>query len=324
MSMDRQEPLRNLGTMVARIRTTGGTGRLALRNTVRMGMLHLYFERGQLVQLEGSRASIDDALIDLAGWNEGLIRFDNGVVPERQTVTPTQREFFQRTLLLLQQHGVVDPVSRNTSPSPAPSPPSAPLVNSSHPLPQTTPMRLPSAPPSPQRLPAPRKPAPDALPPAPESLRRAQKASSGHPPRGSGPLPGFPSSPPPGTADVLLSARQWMVLMDVMHAVLESVGRLFGQRQAQNILQHVLVERSTESAVLRLLQVDRQGGLREVEAHEMEMQPVREVAAAFVLLIGDFEYRCATLLGEEKARQMIAQALYPYHDDLAEIGIALN
>ena len=123
---------------------------------------------------------------------------------------------------------------------------------------------------------------------------------------------------------MLLSARQWELLVEVMRAMLESVGHLFGQQQAQNILQHALVECSEESEVLGLLQVDRQGWLREVRVHEMSMQPVREVAEAFVLLISDFERRCAGLLGEEKARQMIARALYPYHDGLAEIGIALN
>ena len=127
-----------------------------------------------------------------------------------------------------------------------------------------------------------------------------------------------------GRTEVLLSARQWELLVEVMRSMLESVGHLFGQQQAQNILQHALAERSEESEVLGLLQVDRQGWLREVREHEMTMQPVREVAGAVVLLISDFERRCAGLLGEEKARQMIARALYPYHDGLAEIGIALN
>jgi hypothetical protein len=128
----------------------------------------------------------------------------------------------------------------------------------------------------------------------------------------------------PGTAEVLLAARQWEMLVEVVNAMLESVGHLFGQRQAQNILQHVLTERSRESDVLGLLQVDRQGWLRELRQHEMLTQSVPQVASAFVLLITDFERRCAALLGEEKARQMIARALYPYHDSLAEIGIALN
>ncbi len=110
----------------------------------------------------------------------------------------------------------------------------------------------------------------------------------------------------------------------MMHTLLETVGRLFGQQQALNILQHALADRGEESEVLRLLQVDRHGWLREVQLHEMLSQPVREVAAAFVLLIGDFERRCTALLGEEKARQMIARALYPYHDGLAEIGIVLT
>jgi hypothetical protein len=326
MSIDRQESLRNLGTMVARIRATNGTGRLALRNTARMGMLHLYFERGQLVHVEGSRASIDDALIDLAGWTEGLIRFDQGVLPERQTVTPAQQDFFHRTLLLMQQHGVFGKVPRPTAPLPTQQAPSAPLLNNARPLPQITPARLPVVPASYRRQPEQFDPTIDPVVPSGMAQRPAHRPPL-EPQWGfSGPLPAVPpaASAPPGRAEVLLSARQWELLVEVVRVMLESVGQLFGQRQAQNILQHVLAERSEESEVLGLLQVDRQGWLRELRLHEMLTQPVQEVAAAFVILISDFERRCAGLLGEEKARQMIARALYPYQDALAEIGIALN
>ncbi|HEY7351011.1 MAG TPA: hypothetical protein VH599_22065 [Ktedonobacterales bacterium] len=325
MSIDRQESLRNLGAMVARIRATGGNGRLALRNTVRIGTLHLYFEQGQLVHLAGSRASIDDALVDLAGWSEGLVRFDAGVLSERQTVTAAQQDFFHRTLLLLQQRGVVEAVPRFTSQMPAQPAPPAPLPPRSRSLSPATPARLPVIPTLPLR-------APDQLDPrigALLSLGEIQRPAYRPPPpqrNFSGPMPASPLPGPvvPGTAEVLLAARQWEMLVEVVNAMLESVGHLFGQRQAQNILQHVLTERSRESDVLGLLQVDRQGWLRELRQHEMLTQSVPQVASAFVLLITDFERRCAALLGEEKARQMIARALYPYHDSLAEIGIALN
>jgi hypothetical protein len=326
MSIDRQEPLQNLGLMVARIRATGETGRLALRNTARMGTLHLYFERGQLVHVVGNRASTDDALIDLAGWSQGLIRFDAGVLPERQTVTPTQQEFFQRTILLMQQHGILGAAPQPTAQFPAHSPTTAPLHPPLWSSPEMTPERLPITQASPQWLPERQPPVIDASLSPRETRQPAYKTSSRPLRSTSGPVPGFPpaGSVVSGTAEVLLSSRQWELLVEVMHTLVESVGQLFGQQQAQNILQHALAERGGESGVLRLLQVDRHGWLREVQLHEMLAQPVREVAAAFVLLIGDFERRCTALLGEEKARQMIARALYPYHDGLAEIGIALN
>ncbi len=319
MGTERQEPLRNLGVMAARLRATGGTGRLALRNSARRGMLHLYFERGQLVHLEGIRATIDDALIDLAGWTEGSLRFDSGVLPERQTLTPEQEVFFQRTLILLQQHGVLAPVRETpqfTAPL-TPTPPPDPL----RPLSRVTPARLPALPETPQRSPEPFSPAFDPFPTPGEIRRVSHRVPSAPPHDYSGPLP--PASPP-ATTEVLLSPKQWELLVEVVRVMLESVGRLFGQRQAQNILQHVLAERSQGSEVLGLLQVDRHGWLRELRAHELLNQPLQEVATAFVLLISDFERRCAALLGEEKARQMITRALYPYQDALAEIGIALN
>ncbi|HLW02137.1 MAG TPA: hypothetical protein VKT82_26015 [Ktedonobacterales bacterium] len=325
MSSERQEPLQNLGVMVARIRATGGTGRLALRNTARMGTLHLYFERGQLVHLAGSHGSTDDALIDLAGWSSGVIRFDVGVLTERQTITPTQQEFFHRTLLMMQQRGVVGSDPRAAAPE-IPYPPSPAFPSSG--IGRTPDITSARAPVPPSSRPMPETFVPtidDFLPPTyPQWPTSKYEAASQRAVPTTKPLP---SSAPPlvsSTAEVLLSARQWELLVEVMRTMLESVGHLFGQQQAQNILQHALAERSEESEVLGLLQVDRQGWLREVRLHEMMTQSVRDVASAFVLLISDFERRCAALLGEEKARQMIARALYPYHDGLAEIGIALN
>src|SRR5215813_10065986 len=151
MNNEQQESIRNLGGMIARIRATNGTGRLALRNTARMGTLHLYFERGQLVHLEGSRASIDDALIDLAGWSEGVMRFDVGVFPDRQTVTPAQQDFFQRTILLMQQRGAVRPIPRLGGPQfPARPEPNTSSRPYGRPLPEIPPTRVPT---SPQRMP---------------------------------------------------------------------------------------------------------------------------------------------------------------------------
>ncbi len=326
MSIDRQEPLRNLATIIARIYGMRGTGRLAVRNTVRMGTLHLYFEFGRLVHVEGSRASIDDCLIDLAGWTDGLVRFDIGVLPERQTMTPEQEEFFNRTLLLLQQRGVVDVPSRPIFRPPGPQPSAAPPLDAPKaPLPEMTPPGVPVMPVPPNQEPGyPGSSVNERALPG-EARRVSHRVS---PPSGasfSGPLPPAPpTSVPLDRVEVLLSSRQWEVLVEVVRAMLEAVGRLFGQRQAQNILEHVLAESSSQAEVLGWLQVDRHGWLREWQPGEMLNQPVQAVASAFAVLISNFERRCAALLGEEKARQIIARALSPYQEALAEIGIALN
>ncbi len=328
MSIDRQEPLRNLATLVARLQGMRGTGRLAIRNTVRMGTLHLYFELGRLVHVEGSRSSVDDCLVDLAGWTNGQIRLDIGVQTERHTVTPEQESFFQRTLLLMQQRGTISVPSRPAAQFQASPPPGGPLSPPARsPLPEMTPPRLPVSPVSPRRH--------DSGGPVVDvALTQGARGREPHPPsplpaRGySGPLPQMPPlspiSPHLAAAEVLLSSQQWGVLVDAARAMLEGVGHLFGQRQAQNILQHVLAERSDQSEPLGLLQVDRHGWLRELRPGEMLSQPVAEVSEAFVLLISDFERRCAALVGEEKARQLIARALHPYQEVLAEIGIVLN
>jgi len=255
------------------------------------------------------------------------MRFDAGVSTDRQTVTPAQQDFFYRTVLLMQQHGThraTPPLGMPFAPQPERSGAGRPPTR---PLPEIPTSHFPPQPPSYQRQPEPFEMMPDASSvPSPLWPPPVYK----HPAVTQGDKWGARSPVPPsgsivsGRAEVLLSARQWELLVEVMHAMLESVGHLFGQQQAQNILQHVLAERTEESDVLGLLQVDRQGWLREVRVHEMLTQPVREVATAFVLLISDFERRCAALLGEEKARQMIGRALYPYHNGLAEIGIVLN
>lgn len=348
MSIDRQEPLRSLATTVARLHGTRGTGRLALRNTARMGTLHLYFELGRLVHLEGSRSNIDECLIDLAGWTDGLIRLDVGVQTERHTVTPEQEAFFNQTLLLMQQRGAVSVPSRPTARFPAAPPPGgAPMSdtppingpmprNASHThMPEMPPPRMPVT----RGSPSPKRgfsgPLPNA-PTTPEEIRRMTHPI--YPPPAaraySGPLPSAPQAPgyagsmqPPHSAqtvDVLLSSRQWGMLVEAMYAMLDGVGHLFGARQAHNILQHVLAELSEQSELLRLLQVDRQGRLHELRPGEMQNQPVQDVSEAFVLFISDFERRCATLLGQERTRQIIARTLQPYQEMLVEIGIALN
>ena len=348
MSIDRQEPLRSLATVAARLHGTRGTGRLALRNTARMGTLHLYFELGRLVHLEGSRSNIDECLIDLAGWTDGLIRLDIGVQTERHTVTPEQETFFNQTLLLMQQRGVVGVPSRPTTRFPAAPPSAGPPMSAAPPingpiprnaprtrLPEITPPRMPVTHGTSTQKRGFSGPLPNA--PSPSEEIRWMTHPTYPPPSAraySGPLPSVPPAsdysgstqpiPAAQTVDVLLSNRQWAMLVDAMYTMLDGVGHLFGARQAQNILQHALAELSEQSGLLGLLQVDRHGRLHEVRAGEMQNQPVQEVSEAFVLLISDFERRCATLLGPERTRQIIARTLHPYQDMLVEIGIALN
>lgn len=327
MGNNQHEPLRNLALLIASIRSTGATGRLALRNTLRVGMLHLYFERGQLVRLEGGRASIDDAIVDLAAWTAGQIRFDSGVRSERQTITPGQQDFFERTLLFLQQQGVVETPPPLTPRFSVHQSPASPPLKRPPSQPRGASTRSPDYPISGPQPPESFTPPPIDVPYVSEGPRHASGKSSS-PSRQERPR-AFPAPPPlppvvTGKAEVLVTSRQWELLVDVVRTMLEQVGQLFGQRQAQNILQHVLTEQGKQSEVLGLLQVDRQGWLREARPGEILTQPVQEVAGGFVLLISDFERRCASLLGEDKARQMIAQALSPYQEALGEIGIAIN
>jgi hypothetical protein len=306
-------------SVVARIHGMSGTGRLSVRNTVRMGTIHLYFEHGRLVHVQGTRATADELLVDLAGWKEGLIRFDVGVVPEHATATPEHEKFFQQTLLLLQQRGVIASASRPLPPNPLPdqfSPKAPPEQQPAAPT-----WAMPGQPP---RLPE--RPTSFQAPVSPPGGYRwgPGQAYSGQGNSGPNPRMVVPATLPPLSLPDPLKPSQWDLLVEVVRALLEDVGQLFGRRQAQNILRNVLAEQSEELPVLGLVQVDRDGWLRELRAGEMITQPRQQVAEGFVVLITEFERRCALLLGEERARQMISLALHDYQEELAELGIAVN
>lgn len=319
MTSERQEPLQSLMSVVARIRGTSSTGRLSLRNTARMGTLHLYFEHGRLVHLQGTRANADDLLVDLAGWREGVVRFDVGVLPERHSVTPEQEQFFQQTLNLLQQRGIINTASRPLSPLAPPD------LFQSPPLPEQAHHPAGRSGPLPQHPPA-EVPLPNQRPFTP-SGNGPWGPGSAYPGQGnSGPQSRMtvPPALPPLSLPDPLKPQQWDLLVEVVRALLEDVGQLFGRRQAQNILRNVLADQSEQLPVLGLVQVDRDGWLRELRPGEMLTQSRQEVAEGFVVLITDFERRCALLLGEERARQMISLALHEYQEELAELGIAVN
>jgi hypothetical protein len=327
MTNERQEPLQQLPAMVARVHNTNGTGRLAVRNTTRMGTVHLYFEQGRLVHIQGTRASTEEMLIDLAGWREGLVRFDLGVLSERHSVTPEQEQFFQKTLLMLQQRGVPRGSSRPLPPLPVPE-----IFSQQAPVVPPSPVRPRFSPPVGGQQSAQGQHAPPSAPPRtqapttpPGGYRWAAGQSS--PEHGiSGPQARLPMSGPlpPLSVPDPLTPPQWELLVEVVRVLLEAVGQLFGRRQAQNLLRTVLAEQSEHLPVLGLVQVDRDGWLLELRAGEMIMQPRQEVAEGFVVLITDFERRCALLLGEERARQIMSLALQDFQADLAELGIAVN
>src|SRR5215475_3133929 len=106
--MEHTYPLSRLSADVATVRTKSQTLRLVLRNTERFGLIHLYFERGHLVQVQGHRDSPLKSFADLATWTQGSIRQDEvSLGAEKRGVNPALEEGLDATLMQLESRGVV-------------------------------------------------------------------------------------------------------------------------------------------------------------------------------------------------------------------------
>ncbi len=66
--MGQPSPLSRSSVDITAIRTQRQTLRLVLRNTERFGLIHLYFERGRLVQVQGHKDTPIKTFADLATW----------------------------------------------------------------------------------------------------------------------------------------------------------------------------------------------------------------------------------------------------------------
>jgi hypothetical protein len=74
-----QGSLRDLARIINTIRRSHAFGRLTLRNTVRLGVAHLYFHSGRLVHVVSSRGDASATLNDLRDWARAIVRFERGI-----------------------------------------------------------------------------------------------------------------------------------------------------------------------------------------------------------------------------------------------------
>jgi len=102
-----QGSLWDLTRIVATIRRARAFGRLTLRNSDRVGIVHLYFHGGNLVHIVGSSGNAPATLRNLASWTHAAVRFERGATVTAATLSAAEVQSFDELLLHLQHLGLV-------------------------------------------------------------------------------------------------------------------------------------------------------------------------------------------------------------------------
>lgn len=101
-----QGSLWDLTRIVATIRRSQAFGRLTLRNSDRVGVVHVYFHGGRLAHIVGSSGDAEATLQDLRHWTHATVRFERGANTTRTTATSELELSFDALLLHFQQIGL--------------------------------------------------------------------------------------------------------------------------------------------------------------------------------------------------------------------------
>ena len=295
--MDHAHPLSGLAGMVAALRAQGRTARLALHNTDRFGLIHLYFARGRLIRVEGHAGDPARNLLDLRTWQSGAVRVDDVEAPAGVAASPAALEAeLHQALLELERRGVVYPAPPAASPEP-------PMYARSSPAGASGPGGLP---------PLDRVPAEDV-----EVAGRAAAAPPGshaEPARGSARAQ---SGPP-------LTVPQWQLLALAVRQVTEHTAQLLGGKIAESILRNGLIRASYDSGFLQGLEVDHTGWLRAREQGFVTRYTTFDAAEAVALLLTQMEQSVAEIAGPQRAQSLIAGAVAPFRTSLEQIGLTIR
>src|SRR5579863_6649623 len=170
------------------IRRSCLSGRLTLRNTVRMGVIHLYFHEGKLIHIVGAQGDARSNLNDLQAWLTASLRFERGVAVNDIPNNQDHEQHFEYVLLQLQRRGVV------TRPELPPQPRANDLPRpaaQSKSISSQTPSQMPPSSEAQRTYPLPPSQRPPGLTPGPQ--RR-------FPPPTPTPIPSSPPRPHPTTS----------------------------------------------------------------------------------------------------------------------------
>jgi hypothetical protein len=301
---DITHPLSELPILVRAMRGQNRPSRLVLRNTERVGLVHLYFVNGSLVHVEGHRGPGAESLADVATWEQGVIRNDPLVEPPAASQADHLEAALATVLQRLGQRGVT-PVSRPSLPHAAASGVSEPyhaVPRPPYPLPPSLDpfavSGLPPLPPVQEDARAPVVPVVPVVPVAPVA-------------------PPTPAMPVPDT----LTDPQWQLLALAVHQVVERAGREVKRTVAEGLLAQALAALAGGRRFLTVLEVDTTGWLRPRQEGVISAYGAAEVVEAIAELLAEFERRCAVIVGATRARTIVVEGCLPFRVPLAQIGL---
>lgn len=104
-----QGSLRDLAAITNSIRRTHAVGRLTIRNTVRLGVAHLYFRGGRLIHVVGNHLDAMATFADMRIWSQASVRFERGALANNEGYSDEYEQLFDDILLQLQIRGITPP-----------------------------------------------------------------------------------------------------------------------------------------------------------------------------------------------------------------------
>lgn len=321
--MEQEHPLAYLAQAVASALGQDRPIRLALHNTERFGLVHLYFAHGRLIRVEGHRGSPQASLVDLAAWHAGTIRRDEGSSVAVPNASPSEQDAelaqaLAQAIRSLEARGVIRPSAPGISQPGSRSTQSGPLW-------KRTPHTRPGISPLP---PHPYTPAPVSIPPIMREMPQVEQVA-GLPPLAHAIMP--PDRPAPArdaeaSGGALVSGPQWQLIALVTRQVVEQAGQYIGLQLAENLMRQALGQTATAKDSLRVVELDATGWLqaaRSPEGKTITQYPTAVVVDAVATLLTNFEQRCAALVGAAQAQRVIAVATGPFRTSLAQIGLVV-
>jgi hypothetical protein len=302
--MGRAQPLTELGNLVAKVRSQGRTTRLALHNTERFGLIHLSFEYGRLIRVDGNVGGPSESLFDLESWRHGAIRVEPiaaGAIEPAGTL-PLDT-LLDATLAHLERSRVIH------SPPPAVSHPqalpdldadafSASAVSGAHDATALLASTVPTVPTLPLSAVMPDL-APSAAV-AQSGPQRAVRADSDE-----------------------LTDPQWQLLALAVRQIADQAATALGPQISQAMLVDALAQASKGNAFLREVTVDGTGWMRLQSGAVDSAISSFEAAQAVAMLLAVLESFYATRLGAQRVRRLITAAVAPLRHSLEQIGLTV-
>jgi hypothetical protein len=302
--MERAQQLSELISLIATIRSQGRTARLALHNTERFGLLHLYFEHGRLIRVDGNAGGPSESLFDLESWRHGAIRIQTIAPGEVAPVSNLPLEsLLDATLAQMERARVV-----HSAPPAVSHPQSLPdLAADTFSAKASADAREASAIFASSIPTVPTLPAPAVIPDMALSGITSHSA---------------PQRVASAGGDVL-SDPQWQLLALAVRQISDQAAVALGPQVAQTLLVDALTQASAGNAFLRQLTVDGTGWLWRQEGAGRAATSTFEAAQAVATLLAVVESLLATRLGPPRVRRLITTAVAPLRNSLEQIGLTV-